>query len=150
MTKLTLVAAFAVLAPLAAFAQGGPGEHFITNWDLNEDGSVTLTEAIERREMVFDMFDNDQNGTLDTVEYGYFDETRAADMDNNGGGQEVGGHGQGGQRLQVGLTLAFNDTDADGVVSKEEFLAHSGDWIAMVDRNGDSVVNTADFGPQSN
>lgn len=145
MTKLTLVAAFTVLAPLATFAQGAPGEHFITNWDLDADGFVTLTEAVERREMVFDMFDNDQNGTLDTVEYGYFDETRAADMANNGSG-----HGQGGRHLQEGLTLAFNDSDADGVVSKEEFLAHTSDWIAMIDRNGDGVVNTADFGPQGN
>ena len=41
-----------------------------------------------------------------------FDETRAVDMENN-----AAGHGQGGGHMQEGLTLCFNDTNADGEIS---------------------------------
>lgn len=145
MTKLTVLATIALLMPLAVSAQGTPGSHFIENWDLDENGSVSLEEITERRGDVFVMFDQDENGSLDAAEYVLFDETRAADMENN-----AGGHGAGGGRMQEGLTLAFNDTNGDGQVSKEEFIANSAAWVAMVDRDGDGEITAADFGPQSN
>ena len=91
--------------------------------------------------MVFAMFDNDENGSLDMTEYGYFDDTRAADLEAN-----AGGHGKGGGRMQAGLTLGFNDVDADGEVSKEEFLTQSAAWVAEADRDGDGAITAADFG----
>jgi len=145
MTRLTALATFLLLFPLAAAAQGTPGSHFIENWDLDENGSVSLDEITERRGDVFVMFDQDENGSLDTVEYVLFDETRAADMENN-----ASGHGKGGRRMQEGLTLAFNDTNADGEVSKKEFIAQSAAWMAQVDRDGDGAITAADFGPQGN
>ena len=51
--------------------------------------------------------------------------------------------------MQKGLTLAFNDTNADGGVSIEEFLAQSGAWLASVDRDADGAITSADFGPKS-
>jgi hypothetical protein len=145
MTKLTTLAVLAFLVPFAVSAQETPGSHFIENWDLDADGSVSLEEITERRGDVFVMFDQDENGRLDATEYVLFDETRAADMQNN-----AGGHGQGGQRMQEGLTLAFNDTNGDGEVSKEEFIAQSAAWVAQVDRNGDGMITDADFGPKGN
>lgn len=145
MTKITLLATLALLMPHAVSAQGTPGSHFIENWDLNENGSVSLEEITERRGDVFVMFDQDENGSLDAAEYVLFDETRAADMENN-----AGGHGKGGHRMQEGLTLAFNDINADGEVSKEEFIAKSAAWVAQVDRDGDGTITAADFGPQGN
>ena len=145
MTKLTVLATCMTLMPIAAVAQDTPGTHFVENWDMDGNGAVSLEEIIERREIVFNMFDNDQNGTLDAAEYVIFDETRAADMEIN-----AGGHGQGGDRMQVGLTMAFNDSDADGTVSMEEFISNSAAWVAQIDRNGDGMITFADFGPQSN
>jgi hypothetical protein len=145
MIKLTMLATLTALLPFAAAAQNNPGEHFIESWDLNADGTVTLEEIAERREMVFTMFDNDENGVLDSAEYIFFDETRAADMENN-----AGGHGQGGGRMQEGLTLSFNDSDADGLVSQEEFINNSSAWIALIDRDADGVITFSDFGPNSN
>lgn len=145
MTRFIAPAILALSMPLAAAAEDTPGSHFIENWDLNEDGSVSLEEITERRGDVFFMFDQDENDSLDAEEYVLFDETRAADMENN-----AGGHGKGGQRMQQGLTLAFNDTDADGAVSKEEFIANSAAWLAQVDRDNDGVITAADFGPQGN
>jgi Ca2+-binding EF-hand superfamily protein len=145
MTRFTVLAALALLMPLAVAAQGTPGSHFIENWDLDGNGTVSLDEVTERRGDVFVMFDQDENTSLNAAEYVLFDETRAADMENN-----AGGHGRGGQRMQEGLTLAFNDTNADGEVSMEEFIANSAAWIAQVDRDGDGEITAADFGPQGN
>ena len=146
MTKLTVLATIAILTPFASFAEDTPGSHFMLNWDLDESGAVTVAEVTERRDMVFNMFDQDENGSLNAEEYVMFDETRAADMENNAGG----GHGQGGDRMQEGLTLGFNDTDGDGEVSKAEFLERSGAWVTMVDRDEDGAITAADFGPRGN
>lgn len=145
MRKLAAITALTALLPLSAMAQETPGAHFMLNWDMDADGAVTLEELTERRGMVFDMFDNDQNGTLDAEEYGFFDETRAADMENNAGGNTNGGN-----RLQQGLTLAANDADADGAVSMEEFVGNSAPWLVQIDRDEDGVVTIADFGPRTN
>ena len=145
MTKLTVLLTCAALIPIAAFAQDTPGTHFVENWDLDGNGSVSAEEITERRGDIFTMFDQDEDGMLSAEEYVLFDETRAADMENN-----AGGHGRGGDRMQEGLTLVFNDTDADGQVSKEEFVSNSAAWFTQIDRNGDAMITSADFGPQSN
>ena len=145
MTKLTVLLTCAALMPIAAFAQDTPGTHFVENWDLDGNGSVSAEEITERRGDIFTMFDQDEDGMLSAEEYVLFDETRAADMENNSVG-----HGKGGDRMQEGLTLGFNDTDADGQVSKEEFVSNSAAWFTQIDRNGDAMITSADFGPQSN
>tara|TARA_R110002012_G_scaffold23906_5_gene80716 strand:+ start:731 stop:1168 length:438 start_codon:yes stop_codon:yes gene_type:complete len=145
MTKLAMFATLVALTPLAGFAETTPGSHFIENWDLDGNGAVSLEEITERRGDVFAMFDQDDNNYLNAKEYVLFDETRAADMENN-----AAGHGNGGARMQQGLTLEFNDIDADGEVSKEEFISKSGAWMAQIDRDGDGVITAADFGPQGN
>lgn len=143
MTRLSLLAAVAILSPLPAMADETPGAHFIENWDLNFDGVVSAAEIVERRGDIFYMFDQDEDGILSQKEYVLFDETRAADMKNN-----ASSHGKGAGRMQVGLTLAFNDTNGNGEVSKEEFIEQSMPWLVEVDRNNDNEITLADFGPR--
>jgi hypothetical protein len=89
------------------------------------DGIVTVEEATARRGDVFAMFDMNEDGLLDAEEYVLFDETRALDMENNGG------HGRGAMvQASEGMTLPFNDVDADGAVSLAEFLGQAPAWIA--------------------
>jgi len=156
----TLTLAFALAAP-AVLAQGNPldtpGSHFIENWDADADGNVTLAEITERRDIVFTMFDQNEDNSLSAEEYVLFDETRAADMEVNagahGGGNGAGQGGQadqGGQRMMQGMTMAYNDSDADSTVSRAEFMAGSEGWFTMLDQNADGAVTADDFSPRRN
>jgi hypothetical protein len=151
--------------PFAAQAQGIGGE-FMTNWDLDENGQVTLAEVRERRGDLFYMFDEDEDGKLDDAEYATFDETRAMDRERHleeygttmGPGQGQGRQGQGqGPReprafaegidaVQSSMTRKANDLNRDGVVTRAEFVGNGDQWFARMDRNRDGVVTLTDFG----
>ena len=139
MTMKTAMVAIGILASGAAMAEM-PGEHFIENWDLNEDGEVTAEEAAERRSDVFAAFDSNEDGILDAEEYVLFDQARAEDQKGRPGRR----HGP-----ARGMTLEANDVDGDGAVSEDEFIGRTAEWIARIDRDGDGVVTLADFGPRS-
>ncbi|MFZ7092319.1 EF-hand domain-containing protein [Primorskyibacter sp. 2E233] len=128
-------------APALAFAQQGqPGAHFVENWDLDGNGSVSLEEAVERRGDVFTTFDADEDGFLDDAEYTLFDEARATDMEGQGG------HGQGNmQNAAEGMEKALNDVDGDGKVSRDEFIGQAEVWITSMDLDKDGVITTKDF-----
>ena len=148
MTHLKLAALALMLAaplsiPPASAQQGVPGGHFIENWDLDRDGAVTPLEARTKRDELFVMFDADGSGALDATEYDLFDETRKADMATNAGGRGPGPM----PPVIGGLVRDFNDTDGDGLVSRDEFADRTSDWFPMMDINGDGLVTTADFGP---
>ena len=141
--KFALALAAALAAAPALAQTQMPGEHFITNWDADADGAVTLDEATARRGDIFVTFDADENGALSAEEYVQFDAARASDQ-----AQMRQGNGKGSMmREEGGMQLGFNDTDGDGAVSRDEFLARTPDWFAMMDRDADGKVTQQDFGP---
>lgn len=140
MKSTRLSAVIIALSAGPVLAAGSPGSGFITNWDGDGNGAVSLAEVIERRENVFVTFDEDADGILTAGEYVAFDEARAADQANEG--NRNGGHG----KASVGMTLDFNDSDGNGAVSQAEFTGNSEAWFAILDRNGDGEVTSADFG----
>lgn len=139
MRLLVLSSAF-VLTATAILAQGVPGAHFIENWDMDGDGRITPAEISEKRAEIFTMFDQDENGLLDTVEYDLFDETRRADMEASGGGLK-------GPMAVVDKAMdrGFNDGDGDGAVSAEKFAAKDAEFFRMLDRDSDGAITLADF-----
>ena len=161
MKYLIPLATALILGATMASAKNVPGSHFIDNWDIDEDGAVSLAEAIERRTDFFVAYDADENNILDAEEYALFDEARATgEADgvlDSGASNTTGGANtpQGNpdvkkalKKVLIGMTLEYNDADGNGAVSLEEFLGKTADWVTMLDRNGDSVISTADFGPQ--
>lgn len=162
MLKLTTALTALMLLTTAALAETQtPGSHFIANWDADGNGAVSLEEATTKRGDIFLTFDADEDGKLSSEEYDVFDEARANDQaqmkesmgqgQGQGQGQGMGqGHGKGhgkGMNEENGMQRAFNDVDADGLVSRDEFMARVPDWFAMMDSNGDGSVTAADFGP---
>ena len=138
----TFCLALCLTATQGLAQQGQPGAHFIENWDIDGDGTVTAEEAAERRGDLFVTFDSDEDGFLDGEEYGQFDAARQADMESQPG------FGRGGmKRVADGLVREHNDSDGDGKVSREEFIGNAAAWVAVIDSNGDGVVTSADFGP---
>ncbi|WP_412509349.1 EF-hand domain-containing protein [Roseovarius sp. SYSU LYC5161] len=124
----------------AALAQTTPGDQFMQRWDLDGNGAATLEELREMRGNVFMAFDADQNDILDAEEYVYFDEARANDVANYEAEQRDQM-----QAVADGMSLTASDTNGDGVVGREEFLAGTEGWFADLDTNGDDVVTLDDF-----
>lgn len=142
--KPTLLFAAIALAAAPLSAQQSeddfqPGVNFLTSWDLDEDGTITLEELQERRRDIFTAFDENEDGSLSLDEFAAYDAARTDTM------QRPDDRGQGGRGEQA-LSLRASDTDNDGAVSLEEFLAASGSWMELLDRNSDDVVSIDDFG----
>lgn len=146
MKRLTLTTLLSLTLASTALAQDQfPGSHFVTNWDADSNGAVSLQEATTRRDDIFTTFDADEDGKLSADEYDMFDQARANDRAQLKAGKG-NGHGKG-MGEEQGMQRAFNDTDGDGSVSRDEFMARVPGWFAMMDGNGDGSVTTDDFGP---
>ncbi|OOY28483.1 hypothetical protein BMI90_07360 [Thioclava sp. L04-15] len=139
--KLSITATAFVLTASAALAQTTPGDQFMQAWDLNGDGIATLAELQEMRGNVFASFDANDDGVLDAEEYVLFDEARAADVANYQDDQRAQM-----QKVADGMSLAASDLDADGRVSREEFLKGVEPWFTALDKNADGGVTLEDFG----
>lgn len=139
---LNIIAATLLLTTTAAFAQsGGHGAHFIESWDLDGDGAVSAAEITQKRLDIFASFDADEDGNLSATEYALFDEARANDHAQMGSG-----HGKNSMGMDKPMERDFNDTNADGQVSAEEFATGSTSMFSRMDRNGDGSITTDDFG----
>jgi Ca2+-binding EF-hand superfamily protein len=138
--KRHLIATALMLTATAASAQTTPGDQFLQNWDLNQDGIATLEELREMRGNVFFSFDANEDGYLDAEEYVLFDEARANDVANYEAEQRD-------QMQQVadGMSLSVSDLDGDGRVSEAEFQTGAGAWFDDLDKNGDGGITLADF-----
>lgn len=146
--KCTPLLIAAVIFGTTAFAGQQPGGHFVEIWDQDSDGQVTLAEATERRSDIFASFDDNNDGFLSTEDYAAFDEARAADQKNHKQGMRQGKRKgmRKGQSGQAGMEMDFNDVNNDGKVSLDEFTSRTAAWFSMMDKNGDGVVATDDFG----
>lgn len=148
--RLTIAAAaLAALAASGALAQQQPfpAAMFIEQWDGDADGKVTPAEAEEKRKQIFYMFDTDENEVLSEAEWAGVDEHLAAELGQGPGAGQAAGQGRGpGRFVRESLTVAFNDGNGDGVVTKDEFAAASAKLFPMLDQNGDGIVAADDLG----
>lgn len=147
MKRILLAATAALLGAGAAIAQQGiPGTHFIEQWDVDGNGSVTPEEAREKRGDVFVMFDQSEDGTFQPEEWAMIDEHLMAEEAAQGQGQAQGmGRGPG-QFVRAAMEAPFNDLDGDGTVTLEEFVQATDTLFGQLDRNGDGVLTIEDFG----
>lgn len=163
MKPLAYSLALMTALPLAAQAQGF-GEQFLTNWDSDGNGQVTLEEVLERRGDLFYMFDADEDGRLNDEEYATFDETRALDREMHledygmtmgqaagpkGAGQA--GQGQGarkgtGQGMKQGYGQGQGMTPGKGLGMAAGIESVQSSMTRLSnDLNGDGVVTRDEF-----
>ncbi len=143
----------AVFTPLVAVAADDAfATHFISEWDLDTDGKITLAEVTERRGSVFLSFDANEDGELDGEEQalmGEMRDTQHGEMGGQGMAKDQGhgagmGHAQ--KQVEAGMHQGrMFDTDGDGRWTRDEFVGFSAKWHARMDSDGDSVITKADF-----
>jgi Ca2+-binding EF-hand superfamily protein len=157
MKRYALVSVLCLTASAALAQMGEPMAKFIEQWNADGDGQVTLAEGHEKRAAVFDMFDQSADGVLDAAEWALVDEHVMLELGPGpgagmGNGQGMGqGKGQGkngpGAAIHDSLTPAYNDANADGRVTREEFVAATDRLFQLLDRTGDGIITKDDFGP---
>ena len=140
MKHLTVSTLCALLFAVPGHAQEKVEERFMSNWDLNGNGSITQAEVIQMRENIFLAFDSNSDGAIDSEEYDMFDAARANDM------SEVRKSDKRRMKSIVGgLARTTTDVDGDGKVTRAEFMDTAKPWYEKLDRNGDGEVTVADF-----
>lgn len=123
-------------AALSLAAQPALSEDdFLASLDLDGDGVVTVEEAVAARNARFEDVDRNADGFIDASEFDALlqaTRTRYASLGQNY-------HAQNASPGRIDA-FTFADSDADGLVSPEEYDRSSARFARSLDRNGDGVI----------
>lgn len=174
LTRMATIAALSTALIATAASAETFREHFMTSWDLDGNGAITLQEVQERRDGMFAAFDTNEDGYLDTTERKAMGEMRDAEQASmaeegierpgmgagKGHGQAMGqgmgqGHGMGrgkGMQMAAGMGQGHGaqqggmmNASGDGRIGHDDFVGMSKTWLARFDANGDGEISQADF-----
>ncbi|OIQ31853.1 MAG: hypothetical protein BM562_06740 [Alphaproteobacteria bacterium MedPE-SWcel] len=123
------------LIPTPALAQNG----FLQSLDFDGDGIVTIEEAMASRNSQFPGGDLDGDEYLNATEFdALLQATRARFTDL---GQKYQPHQASPGRIDA---FTFSDSDADGVISRQEYFRSSARFARSLDRDGDGTISPGD------
>jgi hypothetical protein len=139
------VAAAVLCAPLAmaddmvSFATGGYARGLRTMAEMHKidtdgDGTVSKAEWLAYQEKVFAALDKDKSGNVDEKEF----LAPSSDMATFA----TGGYARG---LQTKAMMHKIDTDGDGKVSHDEFIAYQTKVFDMMDKNHSGSLGPQEF-----
>ncbi|PID37054.1 MAG: hypothetical protein CR993_01960 [Rhodobacterales bacterium] len=137
---ILITAAFAFAAPVAAHADVF-SEHFLSKYDANGDGAVSLEEVKKKRTRGFGKWDANGDGQLDPNEYGALKAHHATQeaLHRSHGMADIPG------KVHDAMHVYVMDTNRDGMTSAEEFLAASVAWFKSVDTDGDGRLTAEEL-----
>ena len=144
-SPLTLISVALLAASLAhaddmvSFATGGYARGLRTmaemhKIDTNGDGTVSKAEWLAYQEKVFAALDNNKSGVVDEKEF----LGPSSDMATFA----TGGYARG---LQTKAMMHKIDTDGDGTVSHDEFIAYQSKVFDMMDKNKKGSLGPQEF-----
>lgn len=124
---------------MASFATGGYARGLRTMEEMHKidtdgDGTVSKAEWLAYQERVFSALDKDKNGNVDEKEFTTPSSTMASFA--------TGGYARG---LQTKEMMHKIDTDGDGTVSHEEFIAYQTKVFDMMDKNHSGSLGPQEF-----
>jgi len=124
---------------MASFATGGYARGLRTMSEMHKidtdgDGTVSKAEWLAYQEKVFSALDKKKTGVVDEKEF----LTPSSDLATFA----TGGYARG---LQTKAMMHKVDTDGDGTVSHDEFIAYQTKVFDMMDVNKSGMVGPQDF-----
>ena len=145
MQPLAILVAALVYAPfasaddMASFATGGYARGLRTMSEMHKidtdgDGSVSKAEWLAYQEKVFAALDKDKTGNVDEKEF-LGPSTEMASF-------ATGGYARG---LQTKAMMHKIDTDGDGKVSHDEFIAYQTKVFDMMDADKSGTLSPREF-----
>ena len=141
--RLPLALTAALLALGAAAAHAAPHEHsaFITDYDLDKDGKVTVAEFKTARDQRFAAMDANKDGFVDETEYvGEYQGRLTVQLAASTESSERKAEEEVRQIRQAHVRFGVLDKDKDQKMSAEEFAASGARAFAEQDGDGDGVV----------
>ncbi|MCP4821847.1 MAG: hypothetical protein GY883_21900 [Shimia sp.] len=109
----------------------------ISQWSFGDGENVMWGDIENFRSRIFETFDLDGDGALNTDEYTAFDKARAEAANNSQSSIVL--------RAVAGMSRSNIDSNLDGLVTRSEMDTALRAWFASKDKDGDGILIKGTF-----